>query len=246
RSVLLVDPVTAAVVPGWESGPDEQAQLDLDAGHGWLLRTRPDQPDELLIGVGPPTGLPDYWQHRCTAAPATHWDEVVAGSGFALLVARHGGGQQLCRVAADGSGAPEPVPLGLPGSDQLASIAVLGGGSGVEIVRDSWDAPARRYRIAPDGRRGQPVPGSTAAAGRAVLEVVRLVAVSADGTDVPLTLLWPAGWQRPRPTVLYGYGAYGVPLDPGYSPFRISLLERGIGFAIAHVRGGGDLGPAWH
>ncbi|HEX4726872.1 MAG TPA: prolyl oligopeptidase family serine peptidase [Jatrophihabitans sp.] len=243
RSVLLVDPVTAEVVPGWESDPDERVQLDLNAGHSWLLRTRPDQPDELLVGLGRPTGGRDYWRRRCMASPDIHWDEVIAGSGFALLVARQGGGQQLCRVAADRLGRPEPVPLTGTGPDELASIAVL---AATEIVRDSWDAPARRYRIAPDGRRGHPVGAAPAPPGAAGIEVVRLRAVSADGTGIPLTLLWPRGRRRPGPTVLYGYGAYGVALDPGYSPFRISLLERGIAFAIAHVRGGGELGPAWH
>ena len=78
------------------------------------------------------------------------------------------------------------------------------------------------------------------------MRVVRLRARSADGTEVPLTLLCPPGQPRPWPTVLFGYGAYGIALDPGYSPFRLSLLERGVAFALAHLRGGGDLGQPWH
>jgi oligopeptidase B len=64
--------------------------------------------------------------------------------------------------------------------------------------------------------------------------------------QVPLTLMRPSGQPGPLPTVLFAYGAYGVPLDPAYTPFRQSLLDRGVAFAIAHVRGGGDLGAAWH
>jgi oligopeptidase B len=48
------------------------------------------------------------------------------------------------------------------------------------------------------------------------------------------------------PLYLYGYGAYGESLDPWFSHARLSLLERGVAFAIAHVRGGGELGEAWY
>ncbi|MBF3243013.1 S9 family peptidase, partial [Pseudomonas aeruginosa] len=51
---------------------------------------------------------------------------------------------------------------------------------------------------------------------------------------------------RPAPLYLYGYGAYGHSLDPWFSHARLSLLERGFVFAIAHVRGGGELGEAWY
>lgn len=46
--------------------------------------------------------------------------------------------------------------------------------------------------------------------------------------------------------MLYGYGAYGIPSDPDFDPQRLSLLRRGVAYVIAHVRGGGDLGGAWH
>ncbi len=51
---------------------------------------------------------------------------------------------------------------------------------------------------------------------------------------------------KPAPLYLYGYGAYGESLDPWFSHARLSLLDRGMAFAIAHVRGGGELGEAWY
>jgi len=50
----------------------------------------------------------------------------------------------------------------------------------------------------------------------------------------------------PHPTLLYGYGAYGVCVDPGFDVTRLPLLDRGVVFAIAHVRGGGELGRHWY
>ncbi|WP_104911805.1 S9 family peptidase [Pseudomonas sp. LG1D9] len=75
----------------------------------------------------------------------------------------------------------------------------------------------------------------------------RLWATSADGTQVPISLVVKRDQvDQPTPLYLYGYGAYGSSLDPWFSHARLSLLDRGVAFAIAHVRGGGELGEAWY
>ncbi|MDD0972944.1 S9 family peptidase [Pseudomonas fontis] len=75
----------------------------------------------------------------------------------------------------------------------------------------------------------------------------RLWATAADGTQVPISLVQRReDLGKPVPLYLYGYGAYGESLDPWFSHARLSLLERGVAFAIAHVRGGGELGEAWY
>lgn len=75
----------------------------------------------------------------------------------------------------------------------------------------------------------------------------RLWATAADGTRIPISLVARRETLgRPAPLYLYGYGAYGASLDPWFSHARLSLLERGFVFAIAHVRGGGELGEAWY
>ncbi|MPQ67356.1 MULTISPECIES: S9 family peptidase [unclassified Pseudomonas] len=75
----------------------------------------------------------------------------------------------------------------------------------------------------------------------------RLWATAADGTQVPISLVVKRELQgQATPLYLYGYGAYGESLDPWFSHARLSLLERGMAFAIAHVRGGGELGEAWY
>ncbi|WP_353988236.1 S9 family peptidase [Ruicaihuangia caeni] len=70
-----------------------------------------------------------------------------------------------------------------------------------------------------------------------------------DGTMIPISLVYRADLVTPgtpAPMLLYGYGAYEHSIDPGFSVARLSLLDRGMIFAIAHVRGGGELGRHWY
>jgi oligopeptidase B len=73
-------------------------------------------------------------------------------------------------------------------------------------------------------------------------------ATAEDGTQVPISIVVPKGSPRDgsTPFVLYGYGSYEASIDPFFSIARLSLLDRGMGFAIAHVRGGGEMGRQWY
>jgi len=76
----------------------------------------------------------------------------------------------------------------------------------------------------------------------------RVHAAATDGTRVPISLVYRKDTPRDgsAPLLLYGYGAYGISVEPHFSPNRASLLDRGFIFAIAHVRGGGELGRDWY
>jgi oligopeptidase B len=76
----------------------------------------------------------------------------------------------------------------------------------------------------------------------------RLWATAPDGVQIPISLVHRRDLPRNggNPTLLYGYGAYEVSNDPMFDPARLSMLERGFVFAIAHVRGGGELGRGWY
>jgi oligopeptidase B len=81
----------------------------------------------------------------------------------------------------------------------------------------------------------------------------RLWATAADGTRVPISVVWrpdlvdgPAPGSGGAPCLLYGYGSYEASMDPTFSSLRLSLLDRGFVFAIAHVRGGGEMGRHWY
>lgn len=76
----------------------------------------------------------------------------------------------------------------------------------------------------------------------------RLQATAPDGTHVPISLVYKKGFQRDGlgRVLLDGYGAYGLSHDPTFKSDRLSLLDRGFAYAIAHIRGGADLGKPWH
>ena len=81
----------------------------------------------------------------------------------------------------------------------------------------------------------------------------RLKIVARDGTQVPVSIVYElgadgAGFPKDgsRPLYLYAYGAYGYAIPPGFSTGRLSLLDRGFAYAIAHIRGGDDLGQQWY
>ena len=76
----------------------------------------------------------------------------------------------------------------------------------------------------------------------------RLYARAADGAEVPLSIVYRKGLKRDgqNPLLLYGYGAYGFSMDAAFSSPRLSLLDRGFVYAIAHVRGGQELGRRWY
>lgn len=96
-------------------------------------------------------------------------------------------------------------------------------------------------------RKRQPVLGGYDPADYAQ---ARVWAPASDGTRIPVSLVWKTSFgeagSAPRPMHLYGYGSYEHSIDPGFSVSRLSELDRGVIFAVAHVRGGGEMGRQWY
>ena len=74
----------------------------------------------------------------------------------------------------------------------------------------------------------------------------RFYTTARDGARVPVSIVYRKGIMRPAPLLLTGYGSYGSSSDPTFSSDRLSLLDRGFAFAIAHIRGGSEMGRAWY
>ncbi|HET9328694.1 MAG TPA: S9 family peptidase [Candidatus Eisenbacteria bacterium] len=118
----------------------------------------------------------------------------------------------------------------------------------VRYVYQSFITPPSTFDYDVDARtsallKRQPVLGGYEPA---LYESRREHALAADGTRVPISIVWRRDTARPAPLLLYAYGAYGMSMPASFNSNRFSLLDRGVVFAIAHVRGGGELGKAWH
>ncbi len=250
RSVFLLD-LGGSMRTLWQASEGEFAFADCVGSQVFLLLFREDgsasrllvTDRRALVGESPP-----QWCTLAESPTGRHWEEFAARDGWVLIAERTLSGHRLVRIDT-GSGLRDEVnPVGLPVGSW--SPALVPGFCvevpSVHVVLRCWQVPDMTFRVKRTDAR--PVESARLAetGAFAVLDVVNRIVTSSDGTDVPLTVLRPPGATGPLPTVLYAYGAYGIPVDPAFSPFRLSLAARGIAFAIAHVRGGGDLGPAWH
>lgn len=131
----------------------------------------------------------------------------------------------------------------------------VGGGANPEWVQPtlrfgmgSFITPSRIYDYVLDTgdmllRKEQPVLGGF---DESAYEQHRQWATAADGTQIPISIVKRKGITEPAPLLLYGYGSYEASTDPAFSVARLSLLDRGMIFAVAHVRGGGEMGRLWY
>jgi len=192
-----------------------------------------------------------HWQPVIAARPDVRLDDVDAFARHLVISQRGGGLEQLrvLRLAEDGSVADDHL-VEMP--DAVYSAWT---GSNLEYDTDvlryqymSLVAPASAFDFDVTTRtstlvKRQTVPGYDPSR----YESRRLWATASDGTQVPISIVWrPDARRDAGPLLLYGYGSYEVSIDPTFSVGRVSLLDRGVAFAIAHIRGGGEMGRAWY
>ena len=120
----------------------------------------------------------------------------------------------------------------------------------IRLSYTSYTQPAQlfQYCIATGERtmlKEQEVPGGYNAN---EYEAYREWAIAKDGTQIPVRIVKrkDLATDSPRPALLYGYGSYEASMDPGFSVSRLSLLDRGMLYVVAHVRGGGEMGRLWY
>ncbi len=184
-------------------------------------------------------------------------EDVDAFAGALVLSERSEAQTQVRILPLHESGDPFATDLLASGwiipSTESPSSTWLGVNPEPEITslrfgRTSMVTPSSVLQIRLDNRREtllkqEPVLGDFDAS---LYRTYREWATAPDGTQVPVSVVHRRDVTLPAPCLLYGYGAYEISIDPSFSHHRISLLDRGMVFAIAHVRGGGELGRAWY
>lgn len=216
-------------------------------GHRFLILHNHEAEDFALASTS--VDNPGEWVELIPHQPGTRLESVDAFTRHIVISLRRDGLTGL-RVIADGSTAaydmefPEPLySVGLSGNPEYDT-------SSVRISYTSLVTPESVYDVDLVTRamtllKRKPVLGGYDPAD---YEQFREWATAADGTRVPISIVARKGTERDgsAPTLLYGYGSYEHSIDPYFSIPRLSLLDRGVVFAIAHVRGGGEMGRQWY
>ena len=209
---------------------------------------------ELRAGPGRATlADPAAWTPLVPHRDDTRLLGVDAFADHLVIHLRQTGLTGLRVLRADGSqheiAFPEPVYRVSPGANPEYGARSYRLGYGSLVTPDSvYDCDTGTGELTLLRRRPVlPLPGG-AEYNPADYEQHRLWATAPDGTRVPVSVVCRAGTPRDgrAPFVLYGYGSYEASIDPGFSIPRLSLLDRGFGYAIAHIRGGGELGRRWY
>ena len=210
------------------------------------------------LGVTPPRPTPrDAWTPLIAHDPAVRLEDVDAFAGHLVVHQRSQGLTQLRILelgdAAGGEGVvddylvefDEPVyTVGSGANPRFDQPTVRLGYTSMAIPSSVYDYDVRSRELSLLKRA--PVLGGYDAAD---YEEHRLWAPSTDGASVPVSVVCRRDARaagQPLPLHLYAYGAYEMSMDPSFSIARLSLLDRGVAFAIAHVRGGGEMGRHWY
>lgn len=213
---------------------------------------------EVLSGEADPATAHERWRVVVAHQEGRRLEDVDAFAGHVALSWRREATPRVAvlRVQPDGTlGAP--VEVASPAA--LASSSVASNPSFeaplLRLQQTSWTTPTRVVDLDLSGgpsdgevllRRQTPVLGGYDPADY-VEE--RTWATAPDGVRVPVSVVRRtsvAAAGEPAPGYLYGYGSYEVSLDPWFSASRLSMLDRGVAFAVAHVRGGGEMGRHWY
>ncbi len=249
---------------GWQVFAERREGLEYGLEHAVLagedvfLVLHNDTGADFEIGVAPvrPTEPAD-WRPLVPHDPAVRLEEVDAFAGHLVVHQRSDGLTQLRILELGDDGITddhlvefdEPVyTVGSGGNPSFHQPVVRLGYTTLAIPPSVYNYDVRTRDLTP--LRRTPVLGGYDPAD---YEEHRLWAAADDGERVPISIVAKRGSREgvgggtaPIPVLLYGYGAYEMSYDPYFSIARLSLLDRGAAFAIAHVRGGGEMGRRWY
>jgi oligopeptidase B len=246
--VYLVPADNPTATPILVSGRQPGREYDVDEHEGWLyIRTNDAHPNFRLARSRIET--PDQWEE--VLAPSDHFylTDVSLFKGFYVTEGREDGLDQIelrdyATNAAERITFPEASYVAGLDDNPEYDVKTL------RISYESMVSPETIFDLDLTSRertvlKVQEIPSGYDASQYAS---ERLTITARDGTPVPVSIVYRKDFPKDgsRALHLYGYGAYGIAIDPGFSTGRLSLLDRGFAYAIAHIRGGDDLGQQWY
>lgn len=227
----------------------EGREYDVDEHDGTLfIHTNDVDPMWRLVTAR--VEAPGEWQERIGPSPHFYMTGIECFADFFLVEGREDGLDQVELHRYDPAIAPVrlkfPEASYVAGSGDNPEYAI----SKLRLSYESMVTPGTVYDYdiatgALEMLKVQEIPSGYDASQYAT---ERLKIAARDGTEVPVSIVYPRDFPRDGSgkLYLYAYGAYGYAIPPGFSTSRLSFLDRGMAFAIAHIRGGDDLGQQWY
>ncbi|HKA62114.1 MAG TPA: S9 family peptidase, partial [Methylomirabilota bacterium] len=218
-------------------------------GDRFFIRTNQNAPNFRLVSAPVTDPGPSHWQEVVPHRTDVMLTGLTMFANHYVLGEREGGLPQL-RITEFRGGAshrmafPEPVYSAGFGVNAEYETGTF------RYTYQSFVTPSSVYDYDMETRKATLLKQTEVLGGYdpSRYESQRLWATAKDGTRIPISLVYRKGTPRDgsAPMLLYGYGSYGSSQGATFSSNRFSLIDRGVVFAIAHIRGGGEMGKAWH
>ncbi|QNM83856.1 S9 family peptidase [Sphingomonas sabuli] len=218
-------------------------------GDRWIIRTNRNAPNYKLVTVPDAQAASgrDAWADLVAHDPNVFIEGFKPFNRFIAIEQRSNGNKNVRLLKGDGSSSA--VASDEPAYSMDISSNYETDTTKLRYTYDSLTTPRIYYEVdALTGARTvlkrTPAPNYDPS----LYATERVWATARDGTRVPVSLVYRKGYQRDgtAPMLQYGYGSYGASMDPAWSPTITPLLDRGLVYAIAHIRGGQEMGRAWY
>jgi oligopeptidase B len=234
---------------------EDDQEYSVDHRNGlWYIRTNDRGRNFRLVTAPVETPGREHWTERIPQRDSVMLEDVDLFSGFFIAAEREDGlpRLRLWKFAGEGADAAPAGEIAFPepAYSAYAHINRIFDTTTFRYAYQSLVTPnsVYEYDIATGSStllKQVEIPGGF---DRTLYASERIRAKAADGVEVPISIVYRKDKREigKNPLYVYGYGSYGYALPLGFSSNRLSLLDRGIVMAYAHIRGGGDLGEPWH
>jgi len=243
--IVPADNVEAPLVLVARRRPNIQYSVDASHGKLWIV-TNDDHINFRLAEADP--AHPGEWHTVIAGSDQVYIRGVAAFRDHLAITERMNGLDQIRLRTYDGHESRIPFPeasytVGLGNNPEYAPAAYRLSYSSMVTPPTTYDWHPAQRRL--ESLKVQRIP-SGYDPGQYVTE--RIMIPARDGRQIPVSIVYRRGFQKNGQgrVFLYAYGAYGIATQPGFSTNRISLLDRGYAYAIAHIRGGDEMGYGWY
>ena len=218
-------------------------------GDHWIIRTNRDAKNYKLVTVADCDLArgPAAWRDLTPASDSVFVEDFKPFTGFVAIDQREGGNRTIRLLSANGRSTP--IKADEPAFTMGLSVNAEPDTDWVRYSYASLVTPTTTYETnAKTGERRTlkvaPVPNYDPAK----YATERVWAPARDGTKIPVSIVYRRDVKRDgtAPMLQYAYGSYGISMDPAVDPGRIPLLDRGVVYALAHIRGGQEMGRGWY